>query len=71
MKLTALGDLAYRHGVQTPPSFWTDLYIEISRIADEDGDWEQLIDERIAGLKEMRDCYYGIAMAMEGDRNVE
>ena len=39
------------YGVQTPAKFWKDLREEVERIADEDGDWEQLVQERIAGLE--------------------
>lgn len=60
LKLTKLGDLAYRHGVLTPPSWWKDLLREVRAIADEDGDWPVLLDERIRGMQELRDRYYEI-----------
>lgn len=65
VKLTALGEIASRFSVQTPPLFWVDLYTEISAIASYDGDWEQMIEERIAGLTEMRRRYYEIAALTE------
>lgn len=60
MRLTGLGQLAMTYGVQTSPQWWRDVVDEVERIADADGDWKQLIEERIAGLKELarlRDTY--------------
>jgi hypothetical protein len=61
MKLAKIGDLAYRHGGQTTPQFWQQQYREIEQIAGEDGDWKQMIQERIDGLTELRDRYPEIA----------
>lgn len=61
LRLTKLGELANAHGVMTPPQFWRDLFNEIDRVAERDGEWELLIDERIRGLQAMRDGYYEIA----------
>ena len=52
VKLTGFGEFVYLHGVQTPPKFWQDLSKEVERIADQDGDWEQLIQERMVGLSD-------------------
>lgn len=53
LHLTKLGDLAVVHGVQTEPDFWRDQVRDITRVADEDGDWEQMLQERIAGLEQL------------------
>lgn len=71
MRLTALGDLANRYGVQTPAQYWVDLFTDIQRITDYDGDWQQMVEERIAGLSEMRERYYEIAAKMDGEAGVE
>lgn len=54
LHLTNLGRLAAQFGVQTSPRWWSELFAEVDRIADYDGDWEQLIQERIDGLAEFR-----------------
>ena len=58
LKLTPFGEFVNRHSVLTPLNFWTDLKQEVDRLADQDIDWEILIEERIAGLKEFRERYY-------------
>jgi hypothetical protein len=54
MKLTPLGEIANRHSVLTPLTFWKNLLQEIRRIEDRDGDWEVMVDERIKGLEAVR-----------------
>lgn len=69
MKLTSLGDIAARYGVQTPVKFWRDVYSEIEFIAEYDGDWEQMVEERIAGLTELKARYYEIVAQMPSGTN--
>lgn len=58
LKLTPLGELAYRRGVFTSPSWWRTIWTEVNKIADQDGEWEIYLDEKIAGLTEMRERFY-------------
>lgn len=60
LRLTKLGDVAYRHGVLTSPAWWRKVWADTNRLADEDGEWELMLNERIAGLTEMRDRFYEI-----------
>ncbi len=61
MKLTPLGELAYRHGAMTPVKWVQDNWKDAVKAADEDNEWELLLTERIACLTEMRDRFYELA----------
>lgn len=113
IKLTTLGEIAYRFGVQTPSGWWqdayrhldqaaqeghgashingrvealqqildrfyefanthtkpateTDTFEEAEHLADHDGDWQQMVYERIAGLKELLATYARIKAEAAG-----
>jgi len=54
LRLTNLGRIAARYSVLTRPEFWVAARREIARVAERDGDWEVLVEERIAGLRALR-----------------
>ena len=53
LRVTAWGSFVSRYSVQTPPSWWKAIEKEVERVADHDGDWVQMIQERILGLQEL------------------
>lgn len=58
VKLTPWGEFVARHTVLTPPSFWQNLRKEVRKLADQDADFDVLLDERIRGLQEFRERMY-------------
>lgn len=53
IRLTNLGNHARLFGVQTPGDFWRAQLKDVIRVADDDGDWEQMLRERIEGLEQL------------------
>ncbi len=53
LRLTRLGDLTRRYGVQTPPQWWRAEFRAIKEVQSYDGDWEQMVHERIEGLQQL------------------
>lgn len=67
LKLTPLGEFVNRHSTLTPVVFWRNTWREVNAIADDDGEWEFYLEERIAGLTEMRDRFYELNAREVGD----
>lgn len=61
MKLTKWGEFVRMYSVMTAPDWWAKVKKEIDRAADEDSEWELLIDERIRGLQELKERYYELS----------
>lgn len=57
MRLTSLGEIAYRHGVQTPSSWWQDAYKQLDQAA-QDGRGASHINARVETLEQIRDRFY-------------
>jgi hypothetical protein len=65
-KLTPLGEIAYRHGAMTSVKWVQDNWKDVVKAADEDSEWELLLNERIECLTEMRDRFYELMNHLHG-----
>lgn len=67
-KLTALGRFVRAHGSVTSHDVWVNLIKDVERVADEDGEWELVLQERIDGMTKMLQVFraHGVgAMAFD------
>lgn len=53
LKLTNLGNHARLYGVQTPPGWWRQQFRDAVEVMDQDGDWEQMLQERRDGIDQL------------------
>lgn len=60
-RLTRFGELARDHGTLTGPSWWSAVRREVEKLNDQYPELGlDMLDERIAGLRELRDDWYPI-----------
>lgn len=71
LKLTPFGKFVNLHSVYTSIGWWRGVYQDIERLGDEGVEWEEMIDERIRGLQELKERYYEFANTPSQDWHVE
>lgn len=55
LRSTPFGEFVRRYTVLTGLTWWTGLAGEVERAAERGDDWELMVEERIAGLREFLD----------------
>jgi hypothetical protein len=53
MNLTPWGSFVHHYTAATPADFWQSLRAEVLKAQEQDADWEFLLEERIAGMREL------------------
>lgn len=71
LRLTPLGEFVMQHSVMTPTSWWQETIRDAKRYNEMDADYLLMLDERIAGLTELRERFFELAYGSEGVENDE